>query len=290
MLTIEAHAKINITLDVLGKRPDGYHEVAMIMQTVDLADRIHLHEREAEITMTVDVPGLAGDTSNLAHRAAVLLQKRFVPQRGVHIELQKRIPIAAGLAGGSADAAAVLIGLNRLWGLQLDIDQLAELGSELGSDVPFCVKGGTMLATGRGEKLTPLPAMPDCWVILAKLPISVSTAWVYGNYRPDMGQQHPDTAAVIGCLEQQNLPGIAERLCNVLESVTIPAYPQIGELKERLQQYGAMAVLMSGSGPTVFGLVREKQLADQIAAKLRADGIAEVFVTKVLAEVGENEK
>lgn len=178
-LILEARAKINLALDVLYKRSDGYHEVAMVMQSVALADRVCFCEQAEGIVVSTNIPEL-DSPANLAYRAAVLIVNTCGVRRGVHITLEKRIPLAAGLAGGSTDAAAVLTGLNQLWSLGLTLERLEELAATLGSDVPFCLQGGTVLATGRGEALTPLPALPHSWVVLAKPPVDVSTAWVYG--------------------------------------------------------------------------------------------------------------
>lgn len=288
-ITIKAYAKINLALDVLYKRQDGFHEVAMIMQSVSLADEVRLWKREEGITLGVDVPGLAADKTNLAFRAAALLKNTFGIKKGVHIELVKKIPVAAGLAGGSADAAAVLKGLNRLWNLGLSMPELEKLGADLGSDVPFCLHGGTMLAVGRGEKLLPLPEMPKCYVILAKLPIHVSTAWVYGHYRDDRVKEHPDLEGMKEGLKNKDLTLIAAKMGNVLESVTIPAYPGIANLKQSMQENGAINSLMSGSGPTVFGLVKGRERAEHIAVQLKKHSSAQVFIAKTVQDLeGEN--
>lgn len=290
MISLEAHAKINLTLDVLRRRDDGYHEVKMIMQSIGLADTVEISEQANDITVSTDFPALACDRSNLAYRAAMLLRERFVIRRGAHIHLIKRIPLAAGLAGGSSDAAAVLRGLNRLWDLKLTMSTLQTLGAELGSDVPFCLQGGTMLAVGRGERLRCLPPLPPCWLVLAKPPVDVSTGWVYGNYRDSETIQHPDTEKVIRLLEQKDLNGIAAGLANVLETVTIPAYPEIAVIKRCLQENGAMGVLMSGSGPTVFGIMPDqaqaKRAAEQLERQVKAQIIITNTVTRVVGEHG----
>lgn len=289
MLTVAANAKINLTLDVLAKRADGYHEVVMVMQAIDLADQLTLREQAEGITVITDLPGLAGDQRNLAYRAAALIKSTLNIQAGIHIELNKKIPMAAGLAGGSSDAAAVLFGLNSLWKLGLSADELSNLGAALGSDVPFCLKGGTMLASGRGEVLTPIDTLPQTYVVLAKPKVSVSTAWVYQHYRPEAVSAHPDTQGMLQCLQKQDLEGVAARLCNVLESVTIPEHPQIGQIKAWMCEYGAMASLMSGSGPTVFGLTPDPEKADYIASKLEKLSQAQIIVAKTVAEMrGEN--
>lgn len=285
MLTLKAYAKINLALDVLSKRPDGYHEVAMIMQSVSLADTIVLTEQPAGIALSVTIPGLPADGSNLAYRAAALMVEYAKPGKGVHIHLEKQIPLAAGLAGGSADAAAVLRGLNQLWQLNLSLDELSNLAAQLGSDVPFCLYNGTMLATGRGELLKPLPPMPDCYVILAKPAVAVATAWVYGRFRASEIRVRPDIQAMCKNLAQGNLTGVAGGLANVLESVTIPEYPQIAEIKNAMLAYGALAALMSGSGPTVFGLAGCRRQAENIAARLQAQGVPEIFVAKTVSKV-----
>ncbi|HMM20794.1 MAG TPA: 4-(cytidine 5'-diphospho)-2-C-methyl-D-erythritol kinase [Selenomonadales bacterium] len=286
-IVVAAHAKINLALDVLGKREDGYHEVAMVMQSVGLADRVALSERPEGIRVSTDLAGLDCGPANLAYRAAELLQKQFAIRRGVEIVLAKHIPLAAGLAGGSADAAAVLQGLNRLWELELPEDELVELGALLGSDVPFCLEGGTMLATGRGESLAPLPALPHAWLVLAKPPVAVSTAWVYGQFRPEAVAVRPDLEGMAESLRRGDLPGVAGRLCNVLETVTIPVYPEIAAIKQLMLKHGAMASLMSGSGPTVFGLAATREKAEEIAAVLEHSGVGWVAVTETIRELGE---
>jgi 4-diphosphocytidyl-2-C-methyl-D-erythritol kinase len=266
-LSLKAHAKINLTLEVLGKRPDGYHEVAMIMQSVSLHDTVTLSLRDTGIVLTCDSPELPCDTGNLAFRAADLLQREYGVTRGVRIELTKRIPLAAGLAGGSTDAAAVLKGLNRLWQLALPLTELEKLAARLGSDVPFCLQGGTSLATGRGEILTALPDFAGRGVVLANPPLQVSTAWVYGNFQ---GENLPrlDLSWLRQWFGQQDFPAVAAALFNDLESVTIPAYPQIAALKEQLLQAGAAGVLMSGSGPTVFALTPDPAAAGEVAGRV----------------------
>lgn len=279
-LTIQAYAKINLALDVLGKWPDGYHEVEMIMQSISLADTVTLTEAQG-IAVTASVPDLACDASNLAYRAAAKLRDFLHTDRGVAIHLDKKIPMAAGLAGGSSDAAAVLKGLNTLWQLGLTQAQLMAIGAELGSDVPFCLAGGTMRAYGRGELLEQLSPMPQCYVVLAKPPVGVSTAWVYSNYRLEATVHRPDIRRMVQFLAAGNYPGIAQGLANVLESVTVPAYPVIACLKDIMTAGGA-AALMSGSGPTVFGLVPQRQQAEQLAERLEQETDAQVFVAETV--------
>lgn len=264
MLYEKAPAKINLTLDVLHKRPDGFHEVEMVMTTVDLADRVWLRSTDdGKIIIKASEQYIPTDRKNLAYQAAELLQQTYGIHEGVEITLEKTIPVAAGLAGGSSDAAATLRGLNRLWGLQLSGATLAEIGSKIGSDVSFCVYGGTALATGRGEVIEKLPAPPNCWVILAKPAISVSTGDIYRNLKLDH-VEHPQTTAMIEALHNGDYSKMASSLGNVLESVTLEKYPDVVFLKKQMKKFGADAVLMSGSGPTVFGLVSQQSRVPRI--------------------------
>ena len=282
-LTLKAPAKINLALEVAGKRPDGYHEVAMIMQSVSLHDTLILSLQESDITLMCDRPELPCDHSNLAYRAAELLRREVGVARGVKIELNKRIPLAAGLAGGSTDAAAVLKGLNRLWGLALSPVELEQLAARLGSDVPFCLWGGTSLATGRGEILTPLPDFAGHGVVLANPPLHVSTAWVYGNYRGAVGNRRRDLSPLRRSIEQQDFAAVADTLFNDLETVTVPAYPQVAEIKEQLLQAGAAGVLMSGSGPTVFALTPDFASAAELAGRAALGEDVAVFIAETVA-------
>ncbi|WP_059105314.1 4-(cytidine 5'-diphospho)-2-C-methyl-D-erythritol kinase [Shouchella shacheensis] len=267
--SVKAPAKINLSLDVLDKRSDGYHNVEMIMTMVDLADRIDLTKREdGRISIDVSEGFVPVDERNFAYQAAALLKKRFSVKAGVHIYITKRIPIAAGLAGGSSDAAATLKGLNELWGVGLSVEELATLGAEIGSDVPFCVYGGTALATGRGEIIEPLPAPPPLWVVLAKPPIGVSTAHVYGGL--DVNTiQHAKTSEMIDALKRQDGQAICHLLHNVLEGVTLKLHPEVAHIKEQMQRFGADGVLMSGSGPTVFGLIEKESRVNRVYNGLR---------------------
>lgn len=266
----KAPAKINLSLDVLRKREDGYHEVEMVMTMVDLADRIEMQELPRD---TIIISSQAGyiplDEKNLAFQAARLIKDRYDVKQGVYIHLDKKIPVAAGLAGGSSDAAATLRGLNRLWKLNIPVDELQRLGAELGSDVPFCVTGGTAIATGRGEKLEPIEAPPQCWVVLAKPPINVSTSEIYGKLRAASIQHHPSAASIVDAIEKKRFDLLCDRLGNVLEEVTLELYPEVRQLKECMVRLGADGVLMSGSGPTVFGLVSKEAKVARIYNGLR---------------------
>ena len=281
---MEGRAKINLTLDILGTREDGFHEVAMVMQAVGLSDVLTLEKREAPgVGLSIDVSWLRADEKNLAYRAAKLMQEEYHLPGGVEIHLTKRIPMAAGLAGGSADAAAVLRGMDELYELGAGDEKLCELGARLGSDIPFTLMGGTMLATGRGEVLRRLPDFPETFVVLAKPHVSVSTAWAYGAYDTHPAEQHPDNDAMIRAIEAGDRRKAASFLCNVLESATIKRYEVISKLKEMMKEAGAMASLMSGSGPTVFGLAKTREQAEKIAAAVRLPDV-DVFITKTIAK------
>lgn len=282
MLYIKAPAKINLTLDVLYKRPDNYHEIEMIMTTVDLADRIGLQGTAKGIHIQSADRFVPNDSRNLAYQAAQLIKDTFNIKTGVIISLDKQIPVAAGLAGGSSDAAATLKGLNQLWQLNLSLDELAELGAKIGSDVSFCVYGGTALATGRGEVIEELPAPPHCWVILAKPSLGVSTADVYGAFDPDKAD-HPDTQAMIAALREGDYEAMCSNLGNALESVTMNLHPEVGQIKEQMIKFGADAVLMSGSGPTVFGLVNQEARIPRIYNGLRGF-CSEVYAVRLLGD------
>ncbi|WP_352427001.1 4-(cytidine 5'-diphospho)-2-C-methyl-D-erythritol kinase [Bacillus sp. FSL K6-2865] len=279
----KAPAKINLSLDVTSKRPDGYHEVEMIMTTIDLADRIELTEQpENVIRVASHNRFVPDDQRNLAYQAAKLLKERFQVKKGVSIMITKVIPVAAGLAGGSSDAAATLRGLNRLWDLKLSVEELAELGAEIGSDVSFCVYGGTALATGRGEKIRHISAPPHCWVVLAKPTIGVSTAEVYR--RLNLQQvRHPDVQAMIDAIEEKSFQKVCGQLGNVLESVTLSLHPEVAMIKNQMKRFGADAVLMSGSGPTVFGLVQYESKVQRIYNGLRGF-CDQVYAVRMIGE------
>ena len=268
MITKYAKAKVNLTLDILGKRDDGYHEVEMIMQSIDLADIVTLEDAE-NIIVETDLAELADDRTNLAYRAAELLRDTYGKGRGAHIRIEKKIPLAAGLAGGSSDAAAVLLGLNELWKLGLDIDKLTALGARLGSDVPFCMIGGTMLAKGRGEVLTRVPSLGEYPLVLVKPPLGVSTAAAYGGYRAENVETHPTADRMIRAIESGNITRVYEAMGNVLETVTIPLRPEIDEIKRALVEAGADKAMMSGSGPTVFAFAKSAQDAKRIADTMK---------------------
>lgn len=266
-----AHAKINLTLDVTGKLPNGYHTVRMVMQTVELHDDVTVTKTDTgRITLSCDRPYVPTDGHNLAIRAAEqFFTATGTACAGLHIDLVKRIPVAAGLAGGSTNAAAVLHALNELYQTGCTLDELCEIGVKLGADVPYCVRGGSMLAEGIGEQLTPLPAMPPCWAVLCKPAFSVSTAEVYAQMNGGNLPMRPDTAGMIKALETGDYAGICHRLYNVMETVTARRHAEIGQIKDILLSCGADGAVMSGSGPTTFGLFCDADKAQRAYEALK---------------------
>lgn len=282
-ISLKALAKINLGLDVLGKREDGYHDVRMIMQTIHLYDRVEIKKtRSPHIHVETNLYYLPVNEDNLVYRAAKLMKDEFQIKEGVRIVLQKFIPVAAGLAGGSSDAAAVLVGMNRIFNLGLKQSKLMELGLKIGADVPFCIMRGTALAEGIGEKLTALPPMPKCPVLIAKPAISVSTKAVYEGLKLYDGMEHPDIDGVMEGIQQKDLKGVASHMGNILETVTIPMYPVIKDIKKLMMDNGALNAMMSGSGPTVFGLFEDRQSAKRAAQKIKEQKLAkQVYVTSI---------
>lgn len=282
-MKLKALAKINLGLDVIRRREDGYHEVKMIMQTIGLYDKIRLKKiKKPEIQVKTNLFYLPDNENNLVYKAAKLLMEEFEITEGIHIELQKFIPVAAGMAGGSSDAAAVLYGMNRMFELGLSMEELKKRGVKIGADVPYCIMRGTALAEGIGEKLTPLMPAPKCKVLIAKPPISVSTKFVYENLKLDEHTSHPDIDSLVKDIEAGDLQGLAEHMGNVLESVTIPHYPVIEEIKNKMKQQGALNAMMSGSGPTVFGLFEQEEQAKQAYQVLKEGALAkQVYLTDI---------
>lgn len=272
-LIIQAPAKINLTLDVTGKRPNGYHDLRMIMQSIDLCDELTLSRSPKagiHFSMNRELPDGCPPEKNLVYRAADLMQRRYSLPGGIQIYLNKQIPAAAGLAGGSTDCAATLIGINRLYQLGLTQEELCELGVTLGADVPFCIRQGTMLSEGIGEILTPLSPIPSLWVLLIKPDISVSTAYVYQHLDLKHLDYHPETEKMLDAIRRKDAASICQQLSNVLETVTIPAYPVLSEIKQFLKENHAVGTLMSGSGPSTYGLFQDEiqaQMAFRAAQK-----------------------
>ncbi|MBE9066899.1 4-(cytidine 5'-diphospho)-2-C-methyl-D-erythritol kinase [Leptolyngbya cf. ectocarpi LEGE 11479] len=288
--TLLSAAKINLYLEIIGHRPDGFHEMAMVMQSVDLCDRITL----TNLTMAVrrlqcDHPQVPTDSSNLALKAVQLLTDKFpeLANRGVEITIEKYIPVGAGLAGGSGNAAATLVGLNLLWKLGLTQIELEELAAQLGSDIPFCIRGGTAIATGRGEILDPIPSLTDLYVVLAKYEsLSISTPWAYKTYRANFSDHYADisdsdtlqerqqrvhASPMVTAISHQDGAAIGSQLYNDLERVVLPAHNKVQQLRDRMANHGGLGTMMSGSGPTVFTLVKTQEAADAILGKVRTD-------------------
>ena len=258
-IQMKALAKVNLGLDVIRRREDGYHEVKMIMQTVRLYDRIILEKTQKGISMETNLSFLPVNEQNIANRAAKMLMDEFHIQSGLHIKIDKHIPVAAGMAGGSTDGAAVLYGVNKIFELGLTKRQLMERGVKLGADVPYCIMRGTVLSEGIGEILTPVSSLPDCHILIAKPPVSVSTKHVYENLKLDKIEKHPDIDGMVEALRIEDLHGVTQRMENVLETVTIPEHPEIQQIKELMIKEGALNALMSGSGPTVFGIFDDRE-------------------------------
>lgn len=282
-ISLKALAKINLGLDVVRRREDGYHEVRMIMQTIQLYDRLDIKRtQEPGIQIQTNLSFLPVNENNLIYKAAKLLMDEFSITDGVSVKLDKRIPVAAGMAGGSTDAAAMLIGVNRLFSLGLAKRQLMERGVQIGADVPYCIMRGTALAEGIGEALSPLPPMVKCPVLIAKPSISVSTKFVYQNLKLDDTTIHPDIDRLIDDIKAKNLHDIAAHMGNVLETVTIPNYPVIDEIKKHMLSNGALGAMMSGSGPTVFGLFDNEDTAKKAYKAMRSSHLArQVYLTSI---------
>lgn len=281
-IQLKAYAKINLGLDVVGVRQDGYHEVRMIMQTVKLFDKLSFRLLEEDIIrIKTNLGFLPTDENNLVYKAIRLLKETYGVSEGIEVDLFKCIPVAAGMAGGSSDCAAALIGASRLFKLNLDKKKLMEYGVKLGADVPYCIMRGTALSEGIGEILTPLPSIPDCYILIAKPPISVSTKFVYEHFDAQENVVHPDIDGMVEAIHHKDLDGIIKRFGNVLETVTIPEYPVIDEIKQLMMEKGAMNAMMSGSGPTVFGFFKDKNIADTAAESIRKKQLAnQVFVVQ----------
>ena len=283
-MEIQARAKLNLTLDVLGKRPDGYHDLRMIMQSIDLADHLTLEEnREAELRVRTNLHFLPSNEKNLAVQAALRYwEVRGLPPKGLDITIDKHIPVCAGMAGGSSDAAAVLRALNVMEGEPLSQEELAAVGEKVGSDVPYCVLGGTALAEGRGEVLTPLPPLPRCWVVLCKPEFSISTPALFARIDSVRLRCRPDTQGALAALEAGDLAGVARRMYNVFEDA-LPDHrrTRINDVKNLLIQCGALGASMSGTGPTVFGLFDDEDCAIQARERLTDLG-GEVFFAQTV--------
>ena len=281
-IRLKARAKINLGLDVLRKREDGYHDVRMVMQTIGIYDRLIITKiPEEDIRIKSNLFFLPVNENNLIYKAAKLLKDRCGFAGGVEIDLNKFIPVSAGLAGGSTDAASTLFGINRLFDLGLSTKDLLELGVSIGADVPYCVMRGTALAEGIGEKLTALPPLPRCWILIAKPPINVSTKLVYESLDMNGVDRHPDIDGLIDAIKRQDINGVCSLMGNVLENVTVPLYPVIESIKNDMMDNGAINAMMSGSGPTVFGIFPDEETILKCQAFLKKKGEArQVYITE----------
>lgn len=282
-ISLKALAKINLGLDVVRRRDDGYHEVRMIMQTIHLYDRLKISKTKNKgIEIKTNLSFLPVNENNLVYKAGKLLMDEFDIKEGMSVELIKKIPVAAGMAGGSTDAAAMLYGMNQIFELGLSRKQLMERGVKIGADVPYCIMRGTALAEGIGEELTSLPPMVKCPVLIAKPPIPVSTKFVYQNLKLDENTIHPDIDKIVSNIKSKDLKGVAENMGNVLETVTIPNYPVIDEIKSRMIEAGALNAMMSGSGPTVFGIFDDEEVAKKAYADMKKSGLSkQIYLTSV---------
>lgn len=282
-LELKALGKINLGLDILGRRENGYHDVRMVMQTVYLYDRVMMEKtREPGIEIRTNLGFLPVNENNIAYKAADLMIREFGIRDGMRITLEKHIPVAAGMAGGSSNAAAVLFGMNRMFSLGLSEEELKKRGVILGADVPYCIMRGTVLAEGIGEILTPLPAMPKCYVLIAKPPLSASTKTVYEKIDREGISRHPDIDGILAGLDAGDLEKIAGSMGNVLEQVMLKEHPVLGQIKETMKEAGALNAMMSGSGPTVFGIYENRRTAKAAAEKLKHTGLVkQAYVTNV---------
>ena len=282
-LELKALGKINLGLDIQGRRENGYHDVRMVMQTVYLYDRVTLEKtREPGIEISTNLSYLPVNENNIAYKAADLLQREFGIREGIRITLEKHIPVAAGMAGGSSNAAAVLFGMNRMFDLGLSEQGLKDRGVTLGADVPYCIMRGTVLAEGIGEILTPLPPLPKCYVLIAKPPLSASTKTVYEKIDKEGVESHPDIDGILAGLQEGDLQQVADSMGNVLEQVMLEEYPVLRKIKDVMIGAGALNAMMSGSGPTVFGIFTSRGKAKAAAARLkRQTPVKQAYVTNV---------
>lgn len=285
---LRAYAKINLALDVVGRLENGYHLVKMIMQTVGIYDELTFEKTEGEISISTNCGELPLDQGNLIYKAVLLMKETYGIRGGVRVHLEKNIPIAAGMAGGSTDAAAALKAMNDLYGLDLSTQELMQIGVKIGADVPYCILGGTALSEGIGEILTPLKKAPRCVLLVAKPGINVSTKEVYQRLDSKEIPAHPDVDGMVIAIAEGNLSGIAERLGNVLETVTVELHPIISQIKKVMLEEGALGSLMSGSGPTVFGIFETEEQAQKAMKAIEEQGLSkQVFVTEFVNEASE---
>jgi 4-diphosphocytidyl-2-C-methyl-D-erythritol kinase len=283
-LRLNAYAKINLTLDVLGDRPDGYHDIETVLHTVELHDTIILREDGDGITLRCTSPDVPTETQNIVHRTAHLLKETFQISRGIEIELTKRIPVAAGLGGGSSDAAVTLLGLAQMWKLRVDDRQLMDLGSKIGSDVPFFLVGGAALAVGRGERVRMLRSLPTTWVVIARPTIQITSEWAYKAIDHGAARKRPDTSRVVRALESEDASSVGQLLCNVFEDVVVAHHPVVGTLRTQMASQAPLGVSLSGTGPALFAMAANEAAARGIAQAVETMPNVEVFVTRTFAE------
>jgi len=283
-LHLNAYAKVNLALNVLGPRDDGYHDVETVLHTIDLHDAVTLREREEGIEVRTDSPAVPADARNLVVRAAQVLRDTFGVQRGVEIDIRKGIPVASGLGGGSSDAAITLMGLVQMWKIRLNGRGLISLAASLGSDVPFFLEGGAALARGRGERVSWLPPLPTTWIVLARPRVEVSTAWAYGSLDLPSIALRPDAGAMAEAMRREDLPGVGRLLGNVFEGLLVRTHPVVGDLKRRMLAGEAYGATLSGTGPTVFGLMANEAAARKTAEDLAVLPDVEVVVSRTFAE------
>ncbi|MFI3175602.1 MAG: 4-(cytidine 5'-diphospho)-2-C-methyl-D-erythritol kinase [Bacillota bacterium] len=291
-IELKSRAKINLTLDVVGKREDGYHLLETVMQSLKLHDRIIMSKLDVdEIQIKSNLPWLPCDERNLAHKGVKLMKERFQIKEGVHISMSKRIPVSAGLGGGSSNCAAAMVGMNRLFSLGLRRFELEKLAAEIGSDIPYCIRRGTVLGTGIGTELKNITPCPSCFVVLAKMPVSVSTVTVYKGLDLNQISEHPSAKKMEKAMQSKDIVAMGQALGNVLESVTMERFPRIKDMKETFIELGAKGALMSGSGPTVFALFESYEEARQVANTVKRQyGLKEVFVTETFQELSYQQR
>ena len=290
-MRLRAMAKINLGLDVIRKREDGYHEVRMIMQTVRMYDTLEIRKKQAPgISLRSNLPYVPSDERNLVYKAAKILMDEFHVEEGISMKLTKSIPVAAGMAGGSSDAAAAFVGVNRLFRLGLSQEELMKRAVQVGADVPYCVMRGTALAEGIGEKLTRITQVPDCFVLIGKPGINVSTKAAYESLRLDKISSHPDIDGMIGDIERGDLLAMTQKMGNVFEPGIIEKYPVIGEIKALMESHGALKAMMSGSGPTVFGIFDDREKMEAAAEVLRESRLAKTVFEVTKARGNTNDK
>ncbi len=289
-MRLRAMAKINLGLDVIRKREDGYHEVRMIMQTIKMYDLLDIRRKETPgIVLSTNLPYVPSDERNLVYKAAKLLMDEFHIQEGISMKLSKFIPVAAGMAGGSSDAAAAFVGVHRLFRLGLSQEELMKRAVQVGADVPYCIMRGTALAEGIGEELTPLDPVPECYILIGKPGINVSTKTAYENLNLESISSHPDIDGMMEDIRNRDLKKMTQKMQNVFEPGIMGKYPVIGEIKEFMEKRGALKAMMSGSGPTVFGVFEDREKADAAALDLKKSGLAKtVFVAKTYNRPEEN--